>query len=480
MSTTPADLFVEFWCRAAQWSASVVANVKLPPVEFNAEVVRVLSNESGLDAYNDLKLLVEGYEGAPRRGVILSCLKEMDKFFYQIHPRALHHPGMAYSILPKKHWLRRLQAIRLTNGCYASLDGRLLIPKGPLTRIARPASASSADCFKDNFSALSVVIPNSTVDEVPISIKIVAKATGAVDGVIGEGVYKDRLVAFVPVAEEAANLDVEARDGEGVSFVHFKAAEDFDVPKKVREVFQGMPAADIIVAPELIISEVDSRSIASDIRGGNNSFRLFLAGTGHTEDLLDDQSWNEARVYNELGKVLWSQRKVWLADIPPHRASDMGLGLEKRFIEDNVSGDQLTVADFDGFGRCVILICQDLNSAPLAEYVIRNYQPDWVFVPILDVGVSIGRWFHQRLLHLVTMSPARYLVVSSLSLAERAKYSDVGCGMAMGPQDHDEDNPRAVCVAKLEKAGAVAEGCAVINWADAWGETRICFKEPKT
>ncbi len=477
MSTTPADLFVELWCRAALWSASVVANVKLPPDEFNDDVVRILSVESGEDAYNNLKLLVEDYEGSPRRGVILSCLKEMDKFFYQIHPRALHHPGMAYSQLPKMHWLRRLQAIRLTTGCYANFNGRLLIPKGPLTRIARPAAASSAYCFKDNFSALSVVTPESTVDEVPISINIVAKATGAVDGVIGEGIYKDRLVAFMPVAEEASNIDVVARDGEGVSFVNFKAAESFDVPKKVKEVFQGISAADIIVAPELVISEVDSRSIASDIRGGQNSFRLFLAGTGHTEEFRDEQSWNEARVYNELGKVLWTQRKIWLADIPPHRASDMGLELDKRFIEDNVSGHELTVADFDGFGRCVILICQDLNSAPLAEYVIRHYQPDWVFVPILDVGVSIGRWFHQRLLHLVTMSPARYLVVSSLSLAERAKYSDVACGMAMGPQDHDENNPRAVCVAKLDKADAVGKGCAMINWADAWGETRICFKD---
>lgn len=477
MSITPANLFVELWSRAAVWSASVVANVKLPTAEFNSDVVRVLSGESGEDAYNELKLLVESYESAPRRGVILSCLKEMDKFFYQIHPRALHHPGMAYALLPKMHWLRRLQATRLTTGSYASLNGKLLIPKGPLTRIARPATASSAYCFKDNFSALSVVYPESAVDEVPISISMVAKAAGAVDGVLGEGVYKDRLVAFMPVAEEASNIDMVARDGEGVSFVDFRAAESFDVPKKVKEAFQSILAADIIVAPELVVSEVDSRTIASDIREGGNSFRLFLAGTGHTEEFCDEQSWNEARVYNELGKVLWTQRKVWLADIPPHRASGMGLEPGKRFMEDNVSGHELTVADFDGFGRCIILICQDLLSAPLAEYVIRNYQPDWVFVPILDVGVSIGRWFHQHLLHLVTISPARYLVVSSLSLAELAKKSDVACGMAMGPQDQDEDNPRAVCVAKIDKADAAAKGSVVVNWADAWGETRICFKE---
>ncbi|NNB46324.1 hypothetical protein [Pseudomonas chlororaphis] len=456
-----------------------MANVKLPPTQFNDDVVRVLEIESGEAAYSSLKVLVDNYEGSPRRGVILACLKEMDKFFYQIHPRALHHPGMAYSHLSKRHWLRRLQAVRLTSGCYASINGRLLIPKGPLTRIARPASASSAYCFKDNFSALSVVTPQSSVDEVPISINIIAKAAGAIDGVIGEGIYKDRVVAFMPVAEEALNIDVVKRDGEGVSFVDFKAAKSFDVPKKVKEVLQGMSAADIVVAPELVISEVDSRSIASDIRGGKNSFRFFLAGTGHTEEQCDDQSWNEARVYNELGKVLWTQRKIWLADIPPHRAVDMGLGKDKRFMEDNVSGHELTIGDFDGFGRCIILICQDINSAPLAEYVIRHYQPDWVFVPILDVGVSVGRWFHQQLLHLVTLSPARFLVVSSLSLADRAKKNDVACGMAMGPQDHDEDNPRAVCFAKIDKSDEVGKGCAIVDWANAWGETRICLKDPK-
>lgn len=487
---TPAHLFINYWVDAATWKASLIRNVGRPSEAFTQELIKALSEDDGESSAAQLYDLIELSTDGKKKGRILILLETIDNFFYQIHPRALHHPLMSYINLGKNHWLKFLQTKRTLHGCYLSLGDRQLIPKGPLTRDFRPVNAANADCFRDRFFSLSVVQSGSSVNEVPVSISVKVRAAGSPNGIASEGIYKDRRVAFIPLAEEDTHLDVAQRLAGGVSFVDFKAARCLDVVEKTLDAISRIGYSDIIIAPELVVSEGDSRLIGAGIRKDAGRFRAFLAGSGHTIDKENDQAWNESSFYNGAGAVVFRQRKIWLSDINKKRAAEFGLDITApTLMEDNASGEDFIVADLDGFGRCVVLICQDLNASPLAEFVIGNYQPDWVFVPVLDVGVEIGRWFHKRILELSDLSPARFLVSSSLSLAKRAKYDDVACGLAFGPLDVGDSHCDCVCDCNcayvpdpkrisLVKVGADDQkGFGVVDWQEAWKSTRIYFKK---
>jgi hypothetical protein len=200
-----------------------------------------------------------------------------------------------------------------------------------------------------------------------------------------------------------------------------------------------------------------------------------LAGTGHTVECEDGQAWNEGRVVNGLGAVIWRQRKFWQAGIGKDRAAELNLVFpsDGRFLlEDNASGDEIVVADVDGFGRCIMLICQDVQSRPLSDELIRQFQPDWVFVPILDIGIDEGRWAHARTFELSALSPARFLVSTSTSLAAKIGREDVACGLAVGPKGCTEvDNGRLSKLAVVDKEKGLSY--ALIDWQESWGKTII-------
>ena len=499
---TPALLFLNYWKLAAKWKASLIANVQRPSPTFRDELFELLKIADGPISTAKIDALVKNSKDGKRRGRILVLMEVLDQFFYQIHPRTLYDTDMSYINLEKLHWLKHLQTTRILTGCYCNLGGRKLIPRGPLTRDFRPISASSADCFRDRFSALSVVENNTSVNEVPVSISMKVKIANSPQGIATEGVYKDRHIAFMPLAEVESDLSVNQRTKQNISFVDFKACSDIDIPKKTLDIIHQIGYSDIIMAPELVVSETDSKLIEAGIRINTGRFRAFVAGSGHTLSKEKGQSWNNSNLYNGAGGLVFGQRKIWLADIPSARAKEFGLDTSApRLVEDNASGEELIVADLDGFGRCIILICQDLNASPMAEYVIGNYQPDWVFVPILDVGVSVGRWFHQRILELSNSAPSRFLVCSSLSLADKAAYQDVACGLAFGPlceqkSEKDEEldaidtlddqnivtqpivkksDPKRMTLSKIDTQSR--SGFGTVCWDDAWISTRIVDKD---
>jgi hypothetical protein len=151
-----------------------------------------------------------------------------------------------------------------------------------------------------------------------------------------------------------------------------------------------------------------------------------------------------------------------------YNLSDPGAGLS---MEDNCSGNEVCVVDLDGLGRCVILICQDLEADPLAGDLIRNFQPDWVFAPILDRGIDTGRWVHQRAFALSALSPARFIVSCSTALADRAKVTgEIACGMAVGPKDSfGEDEGRVHALAYLVDNADFA----TLKWREKWRFTLL-------
>ncbi|MBG8559925.1 hypothetical protein I4436_09920 [Pseudomonas qingdaonensis] len=499
LSISPATTFLNYWKIAATWKASLIANVARPSDAFKQAIWEALCITDGPASVTMLESLVKDAEDGRKRGRMLVAMEVIDTFFYQIHPRAIYDTNSTNINLDKNHWIKILQSKRILSGFYCSINGRKLIPRGPLTRQCRPISAANADCFRDRFSALSVVEQSTSVHEVPVKISLKVRLPSSPQGIASDGIYRDKSIAFIPLAEEQGHLDVAQRTKEKISFVDFRAAEALDVPAKTMGTLQSIGYSDIIIAPELIISESDSKLIKAGIQKDTGHFRAFIAGSGHTVSTENGQSWNKSNIYNGAGGLVFGQKKIWLADVSPARAEEFGLDTSaSKIIEDNASGDELIVADLDGFGRCVILICQDLNAHPMADFVIGNYQPDWVFVPILDVGVSTGRWFHQRIIELSNLAPTRFLVCSSLSLADKAAYKDVACGLAFGPiceQSSDEEPNTEEALNKDTSAKTLIEkkndpkrftlasvthehwlGYSLVNWNDAWSSTRIIVK----
>jgi hypothetical protein len=130
---------------------------------------------------------------------------------------------------------------------------------------------------------------------------------------------------------------------------------------------------------------------------------------------------NESRATTGCGATLWIQRKIQAAGFDKKQAMKLGLDIRNQHFvkEDTASGDSVVVTDIDGLGRCITLTCQDIMANPLSEALIRQFQPDWVFVPVLDSNLRIGRWAHQRAFSLSRESRARFVIAKSLVMAKK-------------------------------------------------------------
>ncbi len=198
------------------------------------------------------------------------------------------------------------------------------------------------------------------------------------------------------------------------------------------------PVCDIGIAPEFVMPQSKETKLCEEYRKQKNVPRMMVAGTGATIDVDSATGfpWNEARVLNSSGAVLWRQRKLWPAIIAKNRFSVYGIdATSDEAHEAYANGDKLYVIDIDTVGRCVILICQDLVCEPIVSMVISEFQPDLVIVPILDGGKFEGRWGHQQEFGLSTEAQTRYLAANSTSFQPSDPLALEECGFCVGPRD---------------------------------------------
>lgn len=471
---TPADLFVEYWGVAKNWSGNVVNGVMLPPEEFSAEVDAALLIPDGQESYDLLTNLV-GLEGNGNpKGKKLVVLRNIDTFFSRIHPRIQYHAGL-FRDISVSHWVRRLKIQRQRAGIYLRVADTYLIPKGPLTRNVRSKFATSAYEFSDQFEYLTVAPSALDANGRAIEVDMVSKSRAAHIGVpISPAANGEESVAFIPVAQLDPHLELSERSHNSCSFFDFSLNKTLDAADIITDQISDFGYADIVIAPELVISEDCADELQVRLRANPGQMRIMVAGSGSTRQTEDGMSWNESRILNGSGEELWRQRKFWQAGLDQRRAKSYGLAAstDTLVMEDNQSGSNVIIADIDGLGRCVVLICQDIMATSLAVELVRHFQPDWVFTPILDAGVDPGRWAHQRAFELSALSPARFLIVSSLSLAHKLGKQDVPCGLAIGPKDAIAvDGGRACAKAEI---GRNPHGYSIIKWrSGTWFKSQL-------
>ena len=88
-------------------------------------------------------------------------------------------------------------------------------------------------------------------------------------------------------------------------------------------------------------------------------------------------------------------------------------------MEDIAAARTLTVCDLPNAGRIIVMICEDFEQLAPTGILAEATKPDWIFAPVLDVSLDLGRWPHQRCMEIGRRSLSRIVVTSSTTLSVR-------------------------------------------------------------
>ncbi len=443
---TPADLFIELYLEAEQWDATARALSVLPDADTIEKIRKFVWAGAGDLAYRSLSsVLPDTYETEEGRGCALAIMQSIDRLFGEIHPRSQTALSYSKEVLPS--WVEDLEDIRIQTGEYARTEGRSLIPRGTFCRGHRHIDASFADCLADRFASLALVETVVRQDGRNIPVRMIVFGATGLQGV-SQGANPGReTLSAIPIAETIGDLVLTEHPRAGRTLVEYKLAEGLDAAMRMHVALKQAGTHDIAIAPELVMGELDVDKLCGLLNeGGVKSridCRIIIAGSGLSVEQRAGLAWNQTEVLNSRGYKLWRQRKIWPAGINGHRAEQYGLSssVEGLRYECTASGDEMVVADIDGLGRCVVLICQDLEARSMADELVRQYQPDWVFTPILDPGIEHGRWAHQRALQLGATSRSRFVVCTSTALPRsEPSLKAADCLLVIGPRDVTEQD----------------------------------------
>jgi hypothetical protein len=474
-------LFVRLWRVAGPWDATtaLLASYHPPDQAFERAILSAAEQNSAQTAHDALQSLVPGaLDTKDERSKVLAIMRGIDTMFLRIHPRTIRLPR---SRPPLPQWLVDLRDLRAIRHDYGQFGVDRLIPRGPLTRGPRQHDASYASSLPDRFSALSVVSQKLMHETRAIPIVLNVVSANALRGVGPGSAPGQEAVTVVPVAEGASDLAMSTQTVGNVTLADYRVHASVKPAAVLESALRAAGAADIALAPELIVCEDDADVLEACLSGASLQCRLVVAGSGQTRDKRDDLPWNESVAFNAVGTKLWRQRKIWPAGINPVQGLRYGMAPSNgnKIYEATASGDELVIADIDTLGRCVILICQDVQTAPLSDEVIRQYQPDWVFVPILDHDINEGRWAHKRTWELSTKSHARFIVACSTALFRHlGKPGEPNCALAIGPQDATTfDKGREVLLRPI--APGTSPGYFQFRWGDpGWSFTTLSAADP--
>lgn len=481
----PVEIFIRCWVEAGQWAPSERRILPKAVPSIDAAVQAALKNDSPELSGKELDriLLFAGSDRTARRVTTLQIMRCIDELFQNIHPRTIKlAPALTARLSTGKlpEWLRDARDHRRREGVYGATADRYLIPRGPLSRRPRSEHDSFADSLADRFAYLSVVPYVVQQEDRRIIVKMRVVNSDALQGVPpGLRESGSEVVCAVPVAETRADLEFTQREVDGNAFVLYGPSTAIQPGKRLIDAIDAAAKTanlDIAVAPEFVVPSAAVEQILDILpQLGRSLCRLLVAGSGNAANEASEQPWNEAVALNGIGANIWRQRKVWPASIDPNRAIEFGLSLSGtgNLFEDNSSGDSIEIVDIDSIGRCIILICQDFESSPMASELVRRWQPDWVFVPIMDRGLAVGGWFHQRAMALGRNAHTRFVAVSSVGLPRAGAAGALPCLLISCGINSDGVTPGRAVVVKTAIDGT-SPGYAIVDFStQVWDQTAL-------
>lgn len=482
MTTCVAELFLQGWKVVDQWSADAGRFSLASSTVLEEDILVLLSLDDEEAVLRRLKVFVPRLtDTIEERAQLLVVLRAIDKSFLAIHPRSQALRG-APDAKAVPSWLARAGRKRRDTGAYFADDDFAVIARGPLARRPRDPADDGAETLADRFSSLTVAQRSFRGQGGRIGVRHVAFTVDLTDGVeAGERIGAERIVN-IPLGEAPRDITLSLGMRNGARTLVSTVDAALDVSDRFHRGALAAGPADILMAPEFMVDTVAADGIVRLLKDGEAvNARLVAAGSGLTSEARDGLHWNETRILNGQGAPLWRQRKLWPAAMSRARALGYGMDLDQdAHVEEEIAaGHELVVGDVDGLGRILVLICQDLKIEH-AAVLLKELQPDWVLVPVLDCGVGPRRWTHSAAYDLCGQSPARFVVGSSLSLARTLDAgSTAACLMGIGPREisSPSDVPRAFLTA-TSVVGEHPEYASLTWRVGGWQQTSLTVVAP--
>lgn len=489
----PGELFVRLWLIACRWTAADRGAVPVATPAIERELADAVDQPDGSVVVSAVTAILDAAwpSGTSHRDcvnaamLILTAMRAIEAAYTPLHPRTRTWAPSIAPTATRHNWIDDAEAFRLRNGSFAEVDEHRLIPNGPFARHARGRDASSADLLQDYFPTLTVAPAFSKAADCRLAIDIKVIGTDAMRGVPASRSIGCERIQFIPLAEDADDLKFETHDRDGHPVLD--VVPSVDTSARLVQALRSFNNIDVAFAPELTVAWAAEPAIQNGIlQLGDGAPRITLAGTGLTSEAGPcGRHWNEARVFGKGGHLLWCQRKFWPYGMQQAAALDYGFddpGANNMLMENVAGSTTINVVDLDGFGRCVILICQDLQAQPVVDEVLARYQPDWVLTPVLDPGVKKVGWARQRAEALSKKAQSRFLVGSSLTLSYRraANGAEPPIGLALGPAEPTQgpmgggELQRAIAVVSVT-AGSSPKS-ALLEWNHRltyWSEINV-------
>lgn len=480
----PGELFILLWQLAGEWEAADRAILPRPALPTRHKLASAVLFDDAKAAVATILQVMEGdwpsgdshAERLIGAGLVFESMRAIEEVFTSLHPRTRVVAPAYGPVSTSPFWLDEAERKRHRSGSYSERGERRLIPNGPFSRHARGRDAASANSLQDHFPILTVAPSVSREQDRAIAIDMKVIGTDAMRGVPASRSIGRERIRFIPLAEAQNDLKlaVNSRAGQPVLDVR----PTVDMASRLIAALQCGADVDIAFAPELTVPASSEGELQAAITAlAALAPRIILAGTGLTvEKGVCGRSWNEARIFARGGRLLWRQRKIWPFGMQQNAALRIGLtdpGVGGTLMEDIAGNSRLEVVDMDGFGRCLVLICQDIEANPVVEEVVARYQPDWIFVPVLDPGVKIPGWAHQRAVALSKKSQARFLIGSSLTLSRRliTAEPEPAIGLAVGPANPTPGPDGAAVASRAVALVCAAAGASPRTGLLVWDHT---------
>jgi len=211
----------------------------------------------------------------------------------------------------------------------------------------------------------------------------------------------------------------------------------------------------LIVLPEMAVHADTLEVIRAWLRtrAADTELRYVLAGTSRTQEGTGPPR-NRAHLLNASGESVAIQDKLARWNLSADLARRYGLppcpeadGLVHEHI---APGDRITVVEIPEFGRLAILICEDLDRSEPGTWLRRNALLDLQITPVLDSGLSPGRWAGRAGARATATGRCRVIVANSAVLTHRQNAANAASG---DPRRH-ADYGVGLCLD--ETAGGIA------------------------
>ncbi|HCB74792.1 MAG TPA: hypothetical protein DEP91_01225 [Sphingomonas bacterium] len=480
----PADLFLLLSSYVTSLSGATVAAAASLPTDVTDFFTLALHAEGGSAAVDEMCAVLQKHwprednwkAQRVRAALALSAMRAIDVAMLAIHPRSLIGTG-GFSSLPE--WLENSRERRTLDGVYAQAANQALIARGPFARAPRSPTEESTFVLTNQFAALKIVdmsVFRESGRELTVKLKVIDQGAD-----LGVPPRRDRagseVISFVPLAEAGDDLLARISTDDATTYIDIEKGTGFDPVGRLVNAIGDCADSDIIVAPELTVTSSDVSAIAAALSAMQSARpRLVVAGSGlAAQDSESGLPYNQATIFNANGAALWYHRKIAAYAMRDNTSKDLnlpGAAGAPELMERIAWSNAITIADVDGLGRCLVLICQDLVMQ-VVRNLLDEFRPDWVLIPIMDSGTSLNRWPARHARDLAAFSESRFVIVSSLAMKHWLKTSYPGeqMGVAIGPAYVNNGDAGADVAARQIEVGPESPGRrhATVRWRSVFG-----------